>query len=75
MSSSRGLFMRTIDIIVPLILILIAIGIIWVFVVINPIMLPFALGLALLLIAFILTSFCSGRYTHERSEKHLTYRR
>ena len=67
--------MRTIDIVVPVILTLIAIGAIWIFVTINPVMLPFALGLALLLIAFILTSFCSGRYTHERSERPLTYKR
>ena len=75
MSPTGDLFMRTIDIAVPLVLILIAIGVIWAFVVINPVMLPFALGLALLLIAFILTSFCSGRYTHERSERPLTYKR
>jgi hypothetical protein len=75
MTRRRVLFMRTVDIVVPLILILIAISIIWVFAVINPVMLPFALGIALLLIAFIMTSFCSGRYTHERSEKPLTYKR
>jgi len=67
--------MRTIDIVVPIILILIAIGTVWVFVTINPVMLPFALGLGLLLIAFIVASFCSGRYTHERSERPLTYKR
>jgi len=75
MCPKGGLLMRTIDIVVPLTLILIALGIIWVFVTINPVMLPFAMGIALLLIAFILTSFCSGRYTQERSERPLTYKR
>lgn len=60
--------MRRIDIIGIMVLVLIAIGAVWILVSINPIMLPFALGLAILLIIFIVASFCTGRYSRNASK-------
>ncbi|MFW9935599.1 MAG: hypothetical protein ACFFDU_08910 [Candidatus Thorarchaeota archaeon] len=57
--------MRWIDIVCPLFLMAIALLVIWFLVLINPVILPFAIGFGILLFIFILASFCSGRYTHE----------
>lgn len=57
--------MRIIDVLCPLFLVLISLVIIWILVLINPVIFPFAVGFVILLFVFILASFCSGRYTHE----------
>lgn len=59
--------MRKIDIICPLFLIIVALLIIWLLVLINPVVFPFAIGIVILLIVFIIAAFCSGRYTHQES--------
>jgi predicted PurR-regulated permease PerM len=59
--------MRKIDILCPLFLLIIALLITTILILINPVILPFAIAFALLLIVFILASFCSGRYTREDS--------
>ncbi|MFX1318407.1 MAG: hypothetical protein ACFE9D_12045 [Promethearchaeota archaeon] len=68
--------MRTIDIVCPLLLLAIALLITWILVLMNPVILPFALGFAVLLVIFILLSFCTGRYTRkDASDQVLTYKR
>ncbi|MFX1576896.1 MAG: DUF1656 domain-containing protein [Promethearchaeota archaeon] len=57
--------MRWIDIVCPLFLIILALIATWILILINPVILPFAIGFAILLFIFILASFCSGRYTRE----------
>lgn len=62
--------MRKIDIICPLFLIIVALIITWLLVLINPAIFPFAIGMVILLIVFIVASFCSGRYTHHGPADH-----
>jgi len=57
--------MRKIDILCPLLLVLVALVATWILIMINPIILPFAIGFVILLIIFIFAAFCSGRYTHK----------
>ncbi|MFX1510525.1 MAG: hypothetical protein ACFFBR_09490 [Promethearchaeota archaeon] len=57
--------MRKVDILCPLLLMLIALIVIWILVMMNPVIFPFAIGFLILLFVFIIASFFSGRYTHE----------
>jgi len=68
--------MRRIDILCPLLLLVIALLITWILALMNPVVLPFALGFAVLLVIFILLSFCTGRYIRkDASDQVLTYNR
>ncbi len=59
--------MRLIDVLVPLILLIIGLVILWILVLLYPEMLSFAIGFAVLLLIFIIASFCSGRYSRQDS--------